>query len=160
MIRTLRSECTVTPEKKIRVLARIREEWDLRFLCENSNLVKLLAGIGELTVQSGVKSGAEAAADAGASLRPSGSIGLAGAGFEAFVYIAEAVDMNVLRQKFTKELERDTKFVQGLKAKLANGNFLKNAPPELVEEEKRKLEESELRISKTGLWLKEMEQVL
>ena len=153
MIRTLRSECTVPPEKKIRVLVRVRgssaEEGDSRFLTENAPLIKLLAGIGELTLELASAS----------SQRPAGSIGLAGSGFEAFVYIAEAVDMKTLRQKFAKELEKDLKFIQGLKGRLANENFLKNAPPELVEGEKRKLDESIARTSKIEVWLKEMEQV-
>ena len=148
MIRTLRSECTVPPEKKIRVLVSVNREWGgFHFLTENASLVKLLAGIGELEI-----------AQAPHPQKPAGSIGLAGAGFEAFVFIAEAVDMNVLRQKFAKELERDQKFIQGLKAKLANENFLKNAPPELVEGEKRKLDDSVTRTSKIESWLKEMER--
>jgi len=147
MVRTLRSECTVPPEKKIRVLARVRDEGDFRFLTENAPLVKLLAGMGELAIES-----------ADGETKPAASIGLAGTGFEAFVHIAEAVDMGILSQKFAKELERDTKFIQGLKAKLANENFLKNAPPELVEGERRKLEESTARTSKIQSWLKEMER--
>jgi len=149
MIRTLRSECTVPPEKKLRVLVRTRKEEDFSFLTENAPLVKLLAGIGELEIS--IASDGEK--------KPAGSIGLAGSGFEAFVYIAEAVDMNVLQQKFTKELERDQKFIQGLKAKLSNENFIKNAPPELVEGERRKLDESMARTSKTESWLREMERI-
>jgi valyl-tRNA synthetase len=149
MIRTLRSECTVPPEKKIRVLARIQEEGDFLFLKENAPLVKLLAGIEELEIKK-----SSASAD-----KPQGSIGLAGAGFEAFVYIAEAVDMNFLKQKFTKELEKDIKYIQGLSSRLSNENFVKNAPVELVEAERRKLEESRARVSKIESWLREMEQV-
>jgi len=148
MIRTLRSECTVSPDKKIRVLARVRDEGDFGFLTENAALVKLLAGIGELEIEK----------IAAQKNRPAASIGLAGAGFEAFVYIAEAVDMKLLKQKFARELEKDSKYVQGLKAKLSNDNFIKNAPAELVDGERHKLEESLSRISKIGSWLKEMEQ--
>jgi valyl-tRNA synthetase len=112
--------------------------------------VKLLAGVGELEITE--------ADVAGGGAKPAGSIGLAGTGFEAFVYIAEAVDMKVLKQKFSKELEKDLKFIQGLKAKLANENFLRNAPAELVEEEKRKLEDAAARTSKIESWLREMER--
>jgi len=148
MVRTLRSECTVPPEKKIRLEVRVHDENRCRFLAENAALVKLLAGIGEMEVKSGVSDGGK---------KPASSIGLAGTGFEAFVSLAEAVDIELLKQKFTKELERDMKFIQGLKAKLANGDFLKNAPPELVEGEKRKLDEAAARTSKIQSWLKEME---
>ena len=148
MIRTLRSECTISPDRKIRVLCRIREEGDFSFLTGNAALVKLLAGIGELEILRG----------SGAAERPSGSIGLAGAGFEAFVYIAEAVDMNALKEKFSRELEKDSKYIQQLGAKIANENFIRNAPPELVEGEKLKLEEAAGRTAKLEAWLKEMGQ--
>ncbi|MCL2602354.1 MAG: valine--tRNA ligase [Treponema sp.] len=152
MVRTLRSECTVPPEKKIRVLVRVSggqsaAGWDgFSFLTENAALVKLLAGIGDLAI--------ERAGEAGQ--KPAGSIGLAGAGFEAFVYIAEAVDMDTLKRKFVKEQEKDLQFIQSLKAKLANENFLKNAPAELVEGERRKLGEAETRAAKINSWLGEM----
>jgi valyl-tRNA synthetase len=145
-IRTLRSECTVSPEKKIRVLARVREKGDLSFLTENGPLVKLLAGIGEFAPE---------LARAEES-KPEGSIGIAGTGFEAFVFIAEAVDMKFLKQKFSKELERDLKFVESLRAKLGNANFLKNAPPELVAEEKLKLEEGLKKTAKLQSYIQDM----
>jgi valyl-tRNA synthetase len=43
------------------------------------------------------------------------------------------VDLAFLKQKFSKDLAKDGKFITGLRAKLSNENFLKNAPPELVE---------------------------
>jgi valyl-tRNA synthetase len=116
------------------------------FLRENAGLVKLLAGIGELEIGEAAAGGA----------KPAGSIGLAGAGFEAFVYIAEAVDPLALKQKFVKELERDKKFVAGLKSKLDNAQFIQNAPPELVEGEKAKLDEALKRTGKLEAWLKDM----
>jgi valyl-tRNA synthetase len=150
MVRTLRSECTVSPDKKIRLLARLPDSGGrAAFLKQNAELVKLLAGIGELEI-------AEAGNKPIAGDRPAGSIGLAGAGFEAFVYIAEAVDPLVLKQKFTKELERDKKFIAGLRSKLDNEKFIKNAPPELVEGEKAKLDEALRRTGKLEAWLKDM----
>jgi valyl-tRNA synthetase len=147
MIRTLRSECTISPEKRIRVLVRAGAEEE-RILGAHEGLVKLLAGIGELDIRGG--------AFAEAGVRPAGSIGLVGSGFEAFVFIAEAVDTAALKQKFGRELERDGKFIQGLRAKLANGQFLKNAPPELVAAEKTKLEESLKRTGKLESYLRDL----
>jgi len=145
-IRTLRSECTIPPEKKIRVMARIREEKDFLFLTENAPLVKLLAGIGELEIN-------RAAAE---ESKPALSIGLAGTGFEAFVFIAEAMDMKLLKQKFSKELEKDLKYIEGLKVRLTKEDFLKNAPPELVAAEKLKLEESIKRTGKLEAYIRDM----
>ena len=148
-VRTLRSECTVPPEKKIKVLASVRDERHKRFLAENADLLKLLAGVSDLDITS-----TENAVQGGN--RPQGSIGLAGTGYELFVFIADAVDMKFLREKFTKELEKDRKYIDGLKAKIANENFVRNAPPELVEEEKLKLEESYGRVGKLESYVRDM----
>jgi valyl-tRNA synthetase len=147
MVRTLRSECTISPEKKIRVLVSLEGKKE-RILGANGELVKLLAGIGELELRG--------AASAEAGVRPAASIGLVGQGFEAFVFIAGAADTAALKQKFAKDLERDRKFIQGLKTKLANEQFLKNAPPGLVAGEKTKLEESLKRTGKFESYLRDL----
>ncbi|MCL2762189.1 MAG: valine--tRNA ligase [Treponema sp.] len=149
MIRTLRSECTITPDKKLRVLVRLSGEQE-QVLRQNEDLVKLLAGIGTMDIET---------AAAGARLpdaRPAGSIGIAGSGFEAFVFIADAVDITALKRKFNKDLERDRSFIQGLRTKLANEQFVKNAPPELVAAEKAKLEEGLTRTAKVETWLHDL----
>jgi valyl-tRNA synthetase len=141
MVRTLRSECTIPPEKKLKVLVRTQK----RCLAGNSELVKLLANIGELTIQ-----------DNAVTAHPGRSIGLAASDFEAFVFIADAVDMAFLRQKFAKELEKDKKFIAGLEAKLANEAFLKNAPQALVAGEKLKLEEVLKKTGKFAAYIRDM----
>jgi valyl-tRNA synthetase len=145
-IRALRSEFTLSPDKRIRAEARVYHPAERTFLEENAALVKLLAGLGELEIAGSAASGG----------KPSGAIGLAGTGFEVFVFIAEAVDMAALKQKFSKEIEKTKKFIAGLESKLANENFLKNAPRELIEGEKRKLEEALGRADKLESWLGEM----
>jgi len=144
MIRTMRSECTITQEKKLRVMARL-DGGQERTLRQNEGLVKLLAGIGELEIKAPAKESGE---------RPAGSIGMAGAGFEIFVFIGEAVDIAALKKKFEKDLARDNAFVQGLRTKLANEQFVKNAPPELVAAEKLKLEEGLARTGKIESYLR------
>ncbi|GHV96264.1 valine--tRNA ligase [Spirochaetia bacterium] len=160
MVRTLRSECTITPDKKLRVLARPDSEQE-QVLRQNEGLVKLLAGIGELAIEAAPADSGNTAAGSGAiaddaGKRPAGSIGLVGAGFEVFVFIAEAVDTAALKQKFGKELERDRKFIQALRSKLANEAFVKNAPAELVSGEKAKLEESLKRTDKIETYLRDL----
>jgi valyl-tRNA synthetase len=144
MIRTLRSECTISPEKKIRVLVRAGGE-GAAILKENGELVKLLAAVGELEVEG-----------ASAGARPAASVALVGAGFEAFVFIAGALDIAALKQKFGKDLEKDRKFIQGLKAKLANEQFRRNAPPDLVAGEEAKLEEALKRTGKLESYLRDL----
>ncbi|MDR1900422.1 MAG: valine--tRNA ligase [Treponema sp.] len=145
MVRTLRSECTINPEKRLRVLVRL-PEGRAAVLGENTELVKLLAGIGELEIRR-----ADGSAD-----HPPLSIGLAGQDFEAFVFIADAVDPAFLKQKFAKETEKDRKFIEGLKSKLGNEKFLQNAPPELVAAEKEKLGEALRRTEKLDSYMRNL----
>jgi valyl-tRNA synthetase len=162
MVRTLRSECTIPPDKKVRVLVR-PEPGDRRgaFLRENLGLVKLLGGIGDLEIagtggKSGGKSDEPFRGQSHEPSRPAGSIGLVGSGFEAFVYIAEAADLGLLKEKFTRDIEKDRKFIAGLEAKLGNEQFLRNAPPELVAGEQSKLEDALKRTEKLESYIRDM----
>jgi valyl-tRNA synthetase len=152
LVRTLRSECTITPDKKVRVLVRLGGEAQKKILTENAELVKMLAGIG--TLESALAE--DGAGSIGPAVRPQGSIAVIGAGFEAFVYIAGAVDLTQLKQKFTKEIEKDRKFTGVLEAKLANETFLKNAPAELVAGEQLKLREALKRTGKLESYIRDM----
>jgi valyl-tRNA synthetase len=146
LVRTIRSECAVTPEKKVRVLVRPGEARG-KLLEENAELVKLLAGIGTLEITPG----------AGEGSRPRGAIALVGSAFEGFVNIAEAVDPAQLTQKFARDIEKDRKFIDTLKAKLGNENFVKNAPPELVAGEQQKLEDALKRMGKLESYIRDMD---
>ncbi|MDR3114174.1 MAG: valine--tRNA ligase [Treponema sp.] len=147
MVRTLRSECTIPREKKIPVVVRLSSSGASGcFLKENMELMQLLAGIGDLTME-----------EPGPALtRPSGAIGLVGSGFEAFVYVAEAVDREVLKRTFTKDLAKDRAFIAGLQAKLANDHFLKNAPPDLVKGEQGKLADALQRTEKLVSYMRDL----
>ncbi|MDR2768569.1 MAG: valine--tRNA ligase [Treponema sp.] len=152
-IRTLRSECTITPDKRLDCNVKAGGE-KAAFLGENTELVRLLAGLGNLAVEepeekTGAGKGAEKADAAKA-------IVLAGQDYEARVYIAEAVDMKALAEKFRRNLERDRKYVASLEAKIANPNFVKNAPPELVLDEKQKLAEAKERTGTVEAYLKSL----
>jgi valyl-tRNA synthetase len=77
-------------------------------------------------------------------------------GFEVFVFVSEAVDTAALKKKFSNDLERDQKYIESLRAKLANEQFTKNAPAQLVAEQKTKLEETLLRTEKFASYLRNL----
>ena len=157
-IRTCRSECTITPDKKLKADV-IASKALSPFLEENVNLVKLLAGLDELRVEeSGTKETMLKAEGEGSPLdmpqAAEGVLGLAGTDWEALLYLGGAVDLKALKSKFDKNLERDKKFIEGLERKIANPDFIRNAPSELVEEEKQKLAEAKERTGKIEAYLK------
>jgi valyl-tRNA synthetase len=145
-VRTLRAECTVPPDKKIRAAVQVNDKKLSAFLDEQSALVKLLANIGDLRICASTPS-PEASA-----------IGLAGNGWEALVNLAEAVDMAALRAKFEKELEKDARYIAGLESRLSNEAFISKAPPGLVESEKVKLQEAQQRQAKLAAYIQGMKQ--
>jgi valyl-tRNA synthetase len=148
MIRTLKSECAIPADKKIPVLVRFNAgDTRAAFLREQAGLGKLLAGIADLHIEEAVERPDNAKA---------GAITLVGSGFEAFVFVAEALDLGFLKQKFSKELDKDKKFIKGLEAKLNNDSFVKNAPPELVAAEKAKLDEAIKRTGKLEAYISNM----
>lgn len=145
-VRTLRSECLITPEKRLHLEVRLEPSFSSAdFFRQNGALVELLAGVGPLDF-----------VPATGGSRPAGAIGLVGAGFEAFVFIREAVDPAQLAGKFSKEIDRDTKYLASLEAKLSNEAFLANAPAELVAAERVKLEESRRRREKLSAYLRDL----
>lgn len=146
-VRGLRSECMIPPDKKVRVLVRLEAGFTRgSALKAYATLAGLLAGIGSLEFTEATVGGT----------RPEGSIGVVGKGFEAFVFIREAVDASQLAAKFAKDLEKDGKFLQALEAKLANENFAKNAPAELVAAEREKLEDVKRRSDKLRAYVRDL----
>jgi valyl-tRNA synthetase len=140
MVRTLRSECNITPDKKLRVKIQCTEEQEKNFL-QYEELIKLLSGIGELNIT--LLCEQPYTPDTG-----SGSIGMVGHGFEVFVFIGEVVDLSALKKKFANDLEKDRKYIENLQTKLTNEQFIKNAPAQLVAEQKAKLDEAIKRTEK------------
>jgi valyl-tRNA synthetase len=160
-IRTLRSECTIPPERKLRVLVRPGGECR-RIVEAQLELVKSLAGLEELTFEAPPAGTAEGGAAGTRAARPAGSIALAGGraadgtDYEAFVFIAGAADLEALKRKFSRDIEKDRKFTAGLRARLADGKFLQNAPAELVAAEKLKLEEASRRVEKLESYIRDL----
>jgi valyl-tRNA synthetase len=149
MIRTLKSECAIPVDKKIPVLVCFNAgDTRAAFLGEQAELSKLLAGIAELRIK-------EESVERRDHTQ-AGAITLLGSGFEAFVFVAEALDLALLKRKFCKELDRDKKFIMGLEAKLNNDSFIKNAPPELVAAEKAKLDAALQRTAKLEAYIRSM----
>jgi valyl-tRNA synthetase len=118
-IRTLRAECTLPPDRRLRVEVSGNAA---PYIGENTELVKLLAGLANLEVTAGVA-------------KKLGWIGITGSGdgdWDALIEIGGTEEMQKLRAKFEKSIAKEQGYINGLEKKLANEAFLKNAPPELV----------------------------
>ena len=144
LIRALRAECGIDPQLKLRIALYIEPSTSAAAAHENVDLIKLLAGIAEITFID-TPSG-----------KPANAIGTVGTGFEAFIITGAEVDRSQLTARFTKELEKEKQNLSRLTAKLANTNFTAHAPAEVIAAEQEKLHEAERRIEKFTLYLEEL----
>jgi valyl-tRNA synthetase len=139
IVRSLRSEFSIAPERKLRVAVRFDEGFSGGgFFERNAALVALLAGA------SGVEF---------VSAKPEGALSLAGRGFEAYVFAREAVDAAQLAARFAKEAEKERQYAERTRAKLGNEAFVASAPAEVVEKERQKLKDAEIRAAKLEKYL-------
>jgi valyl-tRNA synthetase len=78
-------------------------------------------------------------------------------GGEIYIHLEGLIDLKAEAAKQMKEKQKLEKYVQSIQGKLANDNFLKNAPLELVEGEKAKLSETKDKITSIDHNLKYLE---
>ena len=69
-------------------------------------------------------------------------------GGEIYIHLEGLIDLKTEAAKQQKELEKLSKYVQAIEGKLKNERFVKNAPVELVDGEKAKLQEAKDKISR------------
>jgi valyl-tRNA synthetase len=127
--RTVRSEFTVPPEKKVDVHVSCETGYFAAgFFADHAELIRKLTGAGELVFSDARPSGG-------------GNIPVAGVGFEVFVDLRGAIDVEKEIAKLDKELGKQESLKSSTEKKLANARFLENAPADVVEKEHSKLKE-------------------
>jgi len=126
-IRTTRSEMNVPPARKATLLYRTADAEIENMLLGNSGYIMQLAKIEKLEPHF-----------SGQSLDSTASVVLDNA--ELFIPLADLIDLDLERQRLSKEIERLTKQVMGLEKKLSNEDFLKKAPEQVVATDRNKLQ--------------------
>ena len=143
-IRTIRSEFTIAPEKKIPIAVVMDNAFTAdKMFTGHYALIKSLTRASELTLE---------------KVRPDtrGSIPVPGKGFEAFIFIRDVIDVPVEIAKLTKEENKNKKLLESTERKLKNRKFLDNAPDNVVEKEKEKLNEFKERKGRIEGYLAEL----
>ena len=74
---------------------------------------------------------------------------VAGQGFESFVFVRDAIDVDKEIKRLEDELAKTQGLLAGCDKKLSNEQFINNAKPEAIEKEKAKKAEFEEKITKT-----------
>jgi valyl-tRNA synthetase len=141
-VRTIRSEFTVPPDRRIDVTVVTEPGAPTKAIFESSEgLIAHLAGTRTLKFQ---------------ERRPDeqGALSAAGKGFEAFVFIREAVDLKKESARLSKEKEKAGAETRRIKEKLSHASFVERAPKEVVDREREKLEELARLIEKIDGYLR------
>ena len=142
LVRTLRSEFTIPPDRKIKVAVKVENGFFASdFFRHHENLAKLLMGAQEVIV---------------GEVEGAGSIAVVGTGFEAFAFIRDAIDVPKEVERLKKEIKKTEDYVAQTEKKLSNQGFLDKARPEVVAEQRAKKDESLRKISKMKDYLKEL----
>jgi valyl-tRNA synthetase len=146
LVRTLRSEFTIPPERKVRLHVKTESGFQAAgFFEDHSDLIGMLVSTSELTF-SGDAPGDE------------GSVKVIGNGFEGFVFVKDVIDVPKEIEKLKKNIGKAEKQIQQTEKKLSNSTFLDKAPAEVVEKEKQKQDELSRKIGKMKAYVEELEE--
>ncbi len=124
-IRNLRAEYQVEPAKKIE--AEIVSDQFQNILDENAEIIKHLARLESLTIL-------------GSGNGPEGSASSVIDGMSIYLPLEGMIDPAKEKARLEKEIKKLSGYVTGLETKLGNSKFVDNAPAEVVEAEKERLE--------------------
>ena len=130
-IRSLRADYKIDPVKKLNVLISAGNKVGL--IEENKEVIKSLARLESLDIQEKIE-------------KPKESVGFVEGGVEVYMKLSGAIDFEKEKVRLNKEIKGLEKYVGSLDKKLNNGGFVDNAPEEVVNKEKEKLEESRLKL--------------
>ncbi|MCQ2604249.1 MAG: valine--tRNA ligase [Spirochaetia bacterium] len=142
-VRTMRSELTVPPSKKVRVMLKLEQEMDSQFFAANKAMMALLMSASEIEFVT------EKPAE-------SGCVMIAGAGFEAYVSVKDVIDVPMEIQKLKNEIAKNEKILEKSLKKLGTPQFMSKAAPEAIAKEQAAKEELTVLIDKKKAYLAEL----
>jgi valyl-tRNA synthetase len=143
-VRSIRAEMNVPPGKRADLYIRITDSNLGQLLEDYQDYFRSLAKINKLIVGKDIK-------------RPGLSASAIISGAEIFIPLEKLINVDAEKNRLEKELSSLKDQLEKIARKLANPDFLKNAPPEVVEKEKNKKADIEERVEKLN---RNLEQLL
>ncbi len=138
-VRGLRGELQISQEKKIKCIVRVDvADAKSEFLKNQIDLLKIFINANEVII------------DSDKSSDISGAVPVAGSGFESFVFVKDAIDVEKEIAKLEKEIAKAEKNLSNTGRKLSNEKFVNNAKKEAVDKELSKKVEFEEVIAKSN----------
>jgi valyl-tRNA synthetase len=148
--RTVRSEHEIAPSDAVKLELRSRDPKLRALLDEQSRFVTFLVRT----------AGAPSVVDAGGE-RPKGAVLTVAGEVDVLVNLRGLVDPAKEKERIERKLKKIQKDLEVMGNRLKNGNFLKNAPPEVVVEanaQKQTLEREQVNLSESLKWVDELRE--
>jgi valyl-tRNA synthetase len=142
-IRNIRAEMNVPPGKRAEVHLKISDPKLLETLQNNEGYLINLGKVERLVLGADLKK---------PPLSASGVI----PSVEIFIPLAGLIDVDLERQRLNKELENITGLLEKTRKKLANHEFINNAPREVVDQQEAKKHEYEEMVEKINVNLEQL----
>ena len=142
-VRNLRKELNLNPGIPISLVIRVAEERQKDLIERYTTYFKRLAKVDNIEV--------------GLQLpKPKASIAAVVRNLEIFLPLKGIIDLEAEKARLSKQIEKLEKEVQVIKKKLDNPHFLANAKPEIVENERKRYEEVNTKLSLTKELLEDL----
>jgi valyl-tRNA synthetase len=138
-IRNIRGEMNISPAKPINVFLK-----STAVTFAQESYIKSLVKIDRLTVDENLD-------------KPKASASAVVKGCDIFIPLEGLIDLDVERTRIEKEIARLLGSFNGVRKKLENENFVTKAPPEVIERERRKMEDWEKALEKLQTILENLE---
>ena len=139
-IRNIRAAWDIVPGREISVLVNTHDASDLKLLSDNSEMIKRLARIADLSV--------------GKILKPKGAAASVVGTMEVYVPLEGLIDLEKERARLKKEEDRVALAIKSIESRLGDDNFTQRAPKDIVEKQRVQLAELTLQLEKLRANLK------
>ena len=138
-IRNMRAELGIGAEKKLRMVVKLDQAGELSaFMKSHVDLLKVFANAEELLI------------DDENALDVQGAFPIAGSGFETYVFVRDAIDVEKEIARLNGEIEKTEALLDVVQKKLSNEKFMSNAKQEAIDKELSKKAEFEEKIEKAS----------
>lgn len=138
-IRNLRAELNISPSVKCDIVISSEDSNSIKMIDDLSAYIKMLAKVGEL--ESLIKG------DFG-KLQKFKSISSVVGPYQIYLKIEGLIDIDQEKLRLDKEIQRTESFLVSIEKKLSNEKFVKKASPDVVENERKKQEDSKQKLEK------------
>jgi valyl-tRNA synthetase len=143
-IRNVRGEMNIPPKKSVKVIIDVKGSREREILENNSAYITSLAKVGSMDFVSGIE-------------KPESSAGYILGDIQVHVLLKGLIDYEDERKRIRKEIKKMEREIDISRKKLANEDFINQAPSEIVEGVRERVELINLKLEKLNRNLTNLE---